>query len=172
MMTMKITPNTPALAAHSIAPTATSPSGLDAHQERMLSEHRGAFLDFGCASDPLLRELARDQWTDDLADYLANGYMESDDPEGAVQRLVPTATHAEGVAECEVNLVLRSDVRVLGFLDNQGVGDCYYLYRVVDGQPRFYGLCIESGTETGGPYDIFVTEARDWQLFLDNLPST
>lgn len=109
--------------------------------------------------DPLPTQLATT-----LAGFLDSGYLDGDDT-GPVQRLVPTAWHAEGVEEGAVNLTLRSDARVFGFLDCQGAGDCYYVCR----GSQYYTICIESGMTTGGPYDIFVSPAMTWAQLREEL---
>ena len=109
--------------------------------------------------DPLPAQLAAT-----LGEYLASGYLDGDDT-GPVQRRVSTAWHAEGIEEGAVNLALHPDVRVFGFLDCQGVGDCYYAYR----GSQYYTICIESGTTTRGPYDIFVSPAMTWAQLREEL---
>ncbi len=109
--------------------------------------------------DPLPAELAKT-----LGEFLESGYLDGDDT-GPVQRLVSAAWQSEGVEEGAVNLALHPDARVFGFLDCQGVGDCYYAYR---GQ-QYYTICIESGTATGGPYDIYVSPAMTWAKLREEL---
>ncbi len=99
-----------------------------------------------------------------LGGFLESGYLVGEDT-GPVQRLVSTAWQAEGVQEGAVNLALHPDARVFGFLDCQGVGDCYYAYR----GSQYYTICIESGTITGGPYDIFVSPAMTWAQLRQEL---
>ena len=149
-----------------------APPALDAAQEQALCQHEGNFLSFGCTADPAIRELIRDQWTRELEVFLEDGYLEEEDTDGPVQRRVASATHAGGVVCGQINLALQDGVRVIGFFDNQGVGDCFYLSRLNDGRQVFHVLCIESGMEVGGPYDIYVSPARDWHAFLDHLPPT
>lgn len=128
-----------------------------------LLELQGGALMFGDAGegshDPLPAQLATA-----LGEFLESGYLDGDDS-GPVQRLVSTAWHAEGVEEGAVNLALHPDARVFGFLDCQGVGDCYYACRGA----QYYTICIESGTTTRGPYDIFVSPAMTWVQLREKL---
>lgn len=124
---------------------------------------QGGALMFGDTAegshDPFPAQLAAT-----LGQFLESGYLDGDDT-GPVRRLVSTARDADGVEEGAVNLALHSDARVFGFLDCQGVGDCYYAYR----GSQYYTICIESGTTTRGPYDIFVSPAMTWAQLREEL---
>ncbi|WP_282297102.1 hypothetical protein [Stenotrophomonas sp. PS02289] len=143
------------------APQPGTPAALlDAAQEDALRAREGAFLSFGSAQDPLIREAIRDEWGRALAPYLEYGTLSDDAAEGPVYR------HADA------QLLLREGMRVFGFLDNQGCGDCYYLCCRQQHALMFFTLCIESGNDTDGPYDIYVSAAQDWHTFLAHLPPT
>ena len=141
------------------------PPGVPETELQQLATH---LVQFGGA-DPSDRETSRKGWTDQLADYLAEGYLEHDTD--AIDRRVESARHAEGVEHGAVNLTLADNTRVLGFVDCQGVGDTYYVCRQGAKDLEYYAITIESGTVTGGPYDIYVTDAMDWIAFKDQLPA-
>jgi len=145
-------------------------SSLGEMHERALGGHEGPFLHFCSASMPFVRDEYRSGLARGLAEYLEQGFIEGDDSEGPVQRQQPSADHADGVVPGEVSLVLRDDVLVFGFLDNQGVGDCYYARAPTASGPAFFCISIESGVASGGPYEIFVSAAMDWAEFLRQLP--
>jgi hypothetical protein len=100
-----------------------------------------------------------------LGEYLAFGFLEEGDGHGVVLMKVPEARSAGNVARGEVSLVLHEDARVFGFLDCQGVGDCYYVARGTE----FFSVCIESGMATHGPYDIFVSPPMTWEALKRQL---
>ncbi len=159
--------------------TATQPSNtlmpeqppeLDASMEEALQAFEGGFLTFACGSDTTVRAAMCEDLGGQLAAYLEQGYLAADSEPGPIVRRVPGATHRDGVDPDATNLELSDSTLVFGFLDNQGVGDCYYLYSPQQGQPMFFSVCIESGMSTGGPYDISVSAAMDWHGFIAHLP--
>jgi hypothetical protein len=150
-------------------PDDAAPSLGEGH-EQALAGHEGPFLHFCSALTPFAREEFRSRLARELATYLEQGFIEGDDSEGPVQRQQASADQAEGVVPGVVNLVLRDEVMVFGFLDNQGVGDCYFARAPTALGQAFFCICIESGMASGGPYEIFVSPAMDWEEFLRQLP--
>ncbi len=138
--------------------------------EEQLHAFEGDFLSFACGPDATVRAAIRDNWGRDLAGYLEQGYLASESEPGPITRRVASATHRDGVHPAATNLEISDTARVFGFLDNQGVGDCYYLYSLQQGQPTFFNVCIESGMSTDGPYHISVSAAMDWHSFIAHLP--
>ncbi len=100
-----------------------------------------------------------------LGEYLAYGFLEDGQGHGVVLPKVPEARSADNVSRGEVSLVLHEDACVFGFLDCQGVGDCYYVARGAE----FFSVCIESGMATHGPYDIFVSPPMTWEALKSQL---
>lgn len=150
-------------------PDDAAPS-LGERHEQALGGREGPFLHFYGAAMPFVRDEYRSRLAHALAEYLEQGYLEGDDNEGPVQRQQASANHADGVVPGAVNLALRDGVLVFGFLDNQGVGDCYFARAQTPSGQAYFCICIESGMATGGPYDIFVSPAMDWEEFLRQLP--
>lgn len=150
--------------------TLPPPPGLDASMEEALQARQGNFLSFACGPDAIVRTAIRDDWSCELAAYLEQGYLAAGSEPGPVVRRVASATHRDGVDPDATNLEICNSTLVFGFLDNQGVGDCYYLYSLQQGQPMFFSVCIESGVSIGGPYDISVSAAMDWHGFIAHLP--
>lgn len=102
-------------------------------------------------------------------DVPEQGFIEGDDSEGPCSGNRHRRTVQRGRARV-VNPVLRDEVMVFGFLDNRGVGDCYFARAPTALGQAFFCICIESGMASGGPYEIFVSPAMDWEEFLRQLP--
>lgn len=145
-------------------------ASLGETHEQELGAREGPFLHFYGAAMPFVRDEYRSRLALALAEYLAQGFLDGDDSEGPVQRQQASADHADGVVQGAVNLVLRDGALVFGLLDNQGVGDCYFARAPTALGQAFFCICIESGMASGGPYEIFVSPAMDWEEFLRQLP--
>ncbi|WNH53987.1 hypothetical protein [Stenotrophomonas oahuensis] len=134
---------------------ASAPAPCGPPHEVLLSLQGGALLLADCR--PGSHDLTAAQLTRNLGELLEQGFLEGEDT-GPVQRQVSTAWQADGVEPGLVNLALRPGVVVFGFLDCQGVGDCYFAFC----GSEYFSICIESGMTSGGPYDIFVSSAKSW----------
>lgn len=145
--------------------------GLGMTFEQALRQRENGFLSFACTSNAAHRELIRHGWRQELQEYLELGFMADEDTAGPVRRQVDSARDAAGVVPGEVNLALDVDVEVFGFLNRQQLGDCYFLHHRQPEGSMFFTVCIESGVEAGGPYDIYVSPAQDWATFLRDLPA-
>ncbi len=136
--------------------------------ERELQGLQSADVYFG-GPDPDARGGYRDELLLKLEPYLAFGFLGKDSD--IVTRKVESARHAAGVVPGKTNLALKKEALVFGMLDCQDVGDTYYVCRQGAKDLEYYAITIESGTVTGGPYDIYVTDAMDWIAFKDQLPA-
>lgn len=118
---------------------------------------------------PALRQADRLRFADELAGYLASGFI-SEAHTGPVQRLIETASNPDGVAFGETNLQLDRHALVFGSVNQQGVGIGYYVCRRGGDANEYFLVGIESGDGCVAPYDIFVSEAWDWASFTAQLP--
>jgi hypothetical protein len=163
-----IAPTLPASHVSTQATASTAPASpalpVAGPPQAELDTLRGSFLDFG-GKEPTAFRQQQKEW---LESYLEQGLLELE--RGPVYGVVETATDGDGVEEDKITLRLEEDAVVFGFLNCHGSGDTFYVFREGESATEYFSVTIESGVETGGPYDIYVSEAWTWEEFKQQLP--